>query len=180
MDNKRNYFRVTIPIGLKYKLVDVIATKLDPHVYFDNTESEGLKRQMQYLRQTVNRNLREIPSEHEATGLAIHAIQQQLDTLTQYIRNNEIKSRQVRVSLSEGGIGFKTKEPINIEQTLVLSMELDELEQFYCYGEVKKCIQENNAFSIGIQFIELKEEDQQRLAKFVLQVDAEQRRLRRN
>lgn len=179
MDNKRNYFRVTIPIGLRYKLIDKIVPGSDPHLYFENTEAQVLKLTLQNLRQTVHRNLREIPSEQDNVSLSIHAMQQQLDALSNYVLNKDVKSRQIRVSLSEGGIGFKTKEPINLGQMLVMSLELDELEQFYCFGEVKKCLLEHDTFSIGIQFESIKEDDQQKIAKFVLQVDAEQRRLRK-
>ncbi len=180
MTNQRSYFRVKTPIGLRYKILGSKIGQLDANSLFANSESQQLKRQMQNFRQNVNLQLRSLPSELDTVSLAVHAIQQQIDLMFNYLCNNDDKTHQVMISLSEGGIGFQSPNPINDGHFIAMHMELDELLSISCFGEVVSCEAINQSFKIGIRFFNLSEEDHQLIAKFVLQTDAEQRRLRRS
>jgi len=179
MTNQRSYFRVKTPIGLRYKIIGPHIGQVDAHALFANSEAQQLKRQMQTLRQNVNLQLRTLPSELDQVSLAVHAIQQQIDLMFNFIINDDEKNQQILASISEGGLGFQSTQPITAEHFVGLYIELDELQSFACFGEVISCTSANKSFKIGIKFTDLDEDLQQSIAKFVLQTDAEQRRLRK-
>ena len=179
VDNKRNYFRVQIPIGLRIVHLGNDIPPVPASSHFGESDTAELKRRLQSLRQGVNQHLREIPSEFDAISLALHNIQLQIDLLASEQLKDNGSFHQLKVSLSEGGIGWRQREPMTIKHFIAMQLELDEFTSHCFYGKIMSCHHENDHFSIGVAFQDLEEHELQSLAKFVLQTDAEQRRLRR-
>ncbi|HSG61934.1 MAG TPA: PilZ domain-containing protein [Pseudomonadales bacterium] len=179
MDNKRNYFRVQIPIGLRIVNVGNDIPPVPASSHFEESATAELKRKLQGLRQTVNQHLRDIPTEFDAICLALHNIQLQVDVLAAAHLKEHDTYHRLKVSLSEGGIGWRQREPLKLKHFIALKLELDELNNHCFYGKVMSCEHENDFYHIGVAFQDLEEHELQSIAKFVLQTDAEQRRLRR-
>lgn len=180
VDNKRNYFRVKIPIGMRVVQLGTDIPPVPASSHFGNTKAAELKRRLQSLRLVVNQHLRDIPSELDAISLALHNIQLQVDLLASEQLKDDSSFHQLSVSLSEGGIGWRQREPMKLKHFIAMQLELDEFTSHCFYGKVMSCHHESDHYAIGVAFQDLEEHELQSIAKFVLQADAEQRRLRRS
>lgn len=179
VDNKRNFYRVQIQIGMRIIPMGRNIPPVEACSHFEDSEAVVLKRKMQTLRQTVNQHLRDIPAELDAISLALHGLQQQIDTLAVAQLKDSDAYHTVKVSLSEGGVGWRQREPLPQGEYLALKLDLDDYKNHCVYGKIQSCQRENDYYYIGVAFQDLEEHELQSIAKFVLQADAEQRRLRR-
>ncbi len=179
VDNKRNFYRVQITIGMRVIVMGRDIPPVEACSHFEDTEALILKRKMQALRQTCNEHLRDIPAEFDAISLALHGLQQQFDTLAAAYLKDTDTYHTVKVSLSEGGVGWRQREPLPLGEYVALKLDLDEFKNHCMYGKIQNCQRENDDYYIGVAFKDLEEHELQSIARFVLQADAEQRRLRR-
>jgi len=146
--------------------------------HFEQSQAAIQRQQMQSIRQKVNQNLRQLPAEFDLISFALHGLQQQIDLLANANFREKEQYHKIKVTLSEGGIGWLQKEPIHKNQFLALKLELDEFTDYCVYGKVVSCRPEGSAYHIGIEFQDIDQEVQQEISKFVLRADAELRRLR--
>lgn len=179
MDNKRNFYRVQITIGMRLVLLGTKTPMASAESHFQESEGSRLKLKLQTLRQAVNEQLRQFPAELDTVSMALHGLQQQIDAMATTLCKSSEDYHAIRVSLSEGGLGWRQREALSLGEYLALKLELDDLVSHCVLAKVVSCQTEKDHHLIGVEFINLDEGVLQSIAKFVLQADAEQRRLRR-
>jgi hypothetical protein len=179
VDNKRNFYRVQITIGMRLVMLGTKMPIASAESHFRTSDSSKLKQKLQRLRHTVNEQLRQFPAELDAVSMALHGLQQQIDAIAVSLCKSSEDFHAIRVSLSEGGLGWRQREALSPGEYVALALELDNLISHCVYAKVVSCKIEKDHHLIGVEFKNIDEAVLQNIAKFVLQADAEQRRLRR-
>ena len=185
IEEKRRYFRVNDTINLLYKVIDRSKAGASSHVSNDvlgncslNAALEVLTQEARMLSPRLERRDPEMFEYLKIIDTKINLIAQALS-----IQSSQFSEHDTReVSLSATGLAFSNETAIAVGEFLELRMLLTScMAVIVAYANVVQCkdISEDSPerpFAICVEYVNLKEEDQELLIKHVVKKQLQQLR----
>lgn len=183
-DNKREYYRINHPVVIEYRNVapDEINDPDLQHQFsqtkhgFLHTELAELDSQIQHLEARIG----------QSNSLVLHYLQlldQKIDLIAATVTEPEMTllpaSDKQTVNLSQGGIRFRVGTPVTVNTLLALRIVLPQSHvELPLYAKVLRCLLDkpSNQYELACEFLNMPERYRALLARFVLEVEAKQRK----
>lgn len=168
---KRRFFRIDDAISLSYQLIDEAKANAGLKSTLPNEYS--LASTLDVLSQEALRIVQGLEKQNDPLLELYKVLDAKINALAQTLMfassNIDMQSCQ-EVNLSASGVAFQQLNPLELGQNLVLEMYLPStLALIRVYGKVVKCEQlENGQYSIGVDYTDIKEADQELLIKHVV------------
>ena len=183
----RNYFRVKSAVNIRTAAVTAldIKEKRWPN-NLGKSPSMQLLESLRSIEQESSSTLRSIAEKNRPSEQYLRSINKRIELIASFLTQSDSESAQNRgqkVLISEGGIEFavhdlsetKIGDTLAMEITLKLShMALS------VYGKVINIRESSNKYLIGVEFLEVSDQDRQQLAKHVMQQQMQDKRDAKN
>lgn len=168
---KRRFFRIDDAISLSYQLVDETTAKAGARSAIPNEFSLGgtldvLSQEALRIMQGLEKQSDPLLELYKVLDAKINAVAQAMMFV-----NSNIDTQSCReVNLSASGVAFQQESPLELGQYLAIEMYLPAtLALIRVYGKVVNCEQlKRNDYLIGVDYTDIKEEDQELLIKHVV------------
>jgi hypothetical protein len=179
-EDRRDYFRINDHVLLDLIRVDAQTLSLPPQHHFRNNERFNLLRELRNIDAENNHILRNIAEEDRELEHYLRGLNSKIELLASSLMEHSEQAASVKpqpVSLSEGGISFDSDDDFPIGSYFALQLTLLPERMGICvYIEIANT--SDTTPRIGAHFIGLREGDRQILARHIMQVQINQRRLR--
>lgn len=170
--DRRQYFRIDVPVQLQVKPCsseDVESGSCTG--LFKQNDSQALLDNLRGIDYEHSHLLRRIAENDRSLEAYLRAINKKIELLASHFCAEKNKEQSTTtISLSEAGMCFQTTDPLEpgdfVAAELIL---LPSYNGLYLFAEVISCIETEQIFKLGVRFINLSENDQQLLAKQVMQ-----------
>lgn len=168
---KRRFFRIDDAINLSYQLID------------ENTAHAGIRSAIpneyalagtfDVLSQEASRIMQGLEKQNDPLLELYKVLDAKINALAQVVMfaNTSVNLQECQdVNLSASGMAFKQSASLDVDQYLAIEMYLPStLALIRVYGKVVKCEQlANGEYSVGVEYTDIKEEDQELLIKHVV------------
>lgn len=184
-ENQRNFFRLDIEVALEYRLIDADETDTHPEDFFSSDPAFLIPQKIALLDRELQQ---QTPAQlsHESSNY-LRLTHKKIDLLYQLIANQQkqkLEEHIKSVSLSESGMAFKCKEDWADNQHLALKiMLLPDCIGLYVKAKVIRIETLDNAGEestrYGLEFIGLEEQYRNILARYIMQIQSQQLRQRK-
>ncbi|MGR8929393.1 MAG: PilZ domain-containing protein [Gammaproteobacteria bacterium] len=166
---KRRFFRIDDTISLTYQLIDEGLANAG----MKTSGTYALAATLDLLSQETLRIVQGLEKQSDPMLELFKVLDAKINALAQTLMftSSNIDTKSCRdVNLSASGVAFEQEEPLDIGQYLAVEMYLPAtLALLLVYGKVVKCeTRENGLYLIGVDFTDIKEEDQELLIKHVV------------
>jgi hypothetical protein len=179
-DDRRDYFRIDDKVLLDLVSVDDQALTLPPQHHFRQGGMFNLLRELRNIDAENNHILRTISEQDRELEYYLRGLNQKIELIASSLMQQNEDSATITpqtVSLSEGGISFDSDVNYAIGDYVAVQLTLLPERMGICvYLEI--CNLSDETPRIGANFIGLKEGDRQVLARHIMQVQINHRRLR--
>lgn len=182
-ENQRNFFRLDIDIALEYRLMDNNDEEISPEALFNNDPAFLIPQKIAILdRELQQQNPNQL--ENEASSY-LRLTHKKIDLLYELVASQQMQHQEANikhVSLSESGMAFKCQEDWNNDQCLALKiMLLPDCIGLYIKAKVirREALKDEHATLYGLEFIKLEEQYRNILARYIVQIQSQQLRQRK-
>lgn len=179
-EDRRDYFRVDDFVLLDMVKVDANALTLPPQHHFRQNDMFNLLRALRNIDAENNHILRGIGEQDRELEYYLRGLNQKIELIASSLMEQTENTAAITpkpVSLSEGGVSFDSDEDYAVGDYLALQLTLLPERMGICvYLEI--CNLSDHTPRIGANFVGLREGDRQVLARHIMQVQINQRRLR--
>lgn len=175
MDERREYFRIDdnayigcIPIDERHDSIPE---------YFPKLSQISLYQQLSELEKDTKELIEQISD--KLTHKILSLQNQKIDIISRYVQADSIAESGLaiqKIEVSEGGVGFFHHSEIapNTEVAIML-LFTPSYEAVYSKAAIVDCRKENEQFNIHCSFINLEEQQRQKLARHLLKQQTRQR-----
>ena len=150
---------------------------------FPRSESFSLMRNIQSIDNENALILRNIHDKTPEISAYFLAINKKIETVAAVIAKQIISEHadNISVDLSEGGIGFQSNAPLEINQYYAIKIWFnDKMTGIAAYIKVLACQPiDDSEFHLSCQFTALSEVDEKLISRHIMQVQAKQQRLKK-
>ncbi len=181
---RRSHIRIKDKVLLHYRVLADSEYKEIIHSYEEGTDSPWSLCSHPYFVQEIKTYIKKISERDEALANSLDIIDQKLNLilgLLQKEEDEECPAKPAIVNLSAAGIAFTGKKPLESKQ--ILEIDLGLLPQHFfirCYGKVLRCKKiKEGCYKIGVKFIWITEDDQDRVIEHIFRRQVLQLRMRR-
>ena len=180
-EERREYYRIDDMIALQIKSLSA-PEAASKEVLLDDSPLFNLLSELHLSEFEAQHLLRQL-SEKDRTLAAVLKVQnKRLDLLSQIMAQSlrdELGAPQP-VIISEGGIDFQNPAPLTIGAYLAIKLVLmPQALGLLLRARVTHCAPKGDGFEVGTEFISIPDTQRQLLARYILQKQAQQRRLAR-
>ena len=150
---------------------------------FPSSESFSLMRNIQSIDSENALLLRNIHDKSPEISAYFLSVNKKIETVAAVIAKQIVSEHEnnIAVDLSEGGIGFQSNAPLEIDKYYAIKIWFNEkMTGVAAYVKVVACQQlDDNGYRISCQFKELSEVDEKLISRHIMQVQAKQQRLKK-
>lgn len=175
-DDKRDFFRIRDQVVLDYR--SVAGPELDEDVVFQRAPLLDMLSDLHLLDYESQHLLRQIGERDRTLAGYLKVINKRIDLLGKALamQLDETVGDAVMVTLSEGGMSFPTREPLELSGWLALRLVLlPSRLSMTIPAQVVRCEEdEPGSWNIGVSFEALAEPQRQILARHILQRQAQE------
>ncbi len=136
-----------------------------------------------YFVQDIKSYIKKINDRDEALAKSLDIIDQKLSLILGLLQgdNEECPAKPTVVDLSAAGLAFPSIKPLDPDQILEIDLGLLPQHVFIkCYGKIMRCKPlKEKGYKIGVKFIWITEDDQDRLIEHIFRRQVIQLRMRR-
>lgn len=185
-NERRDFFRIRDKVQLRYLPVDessALANRVPPG--FREDIGYSLVRELQLIDREHATQLRIIADQSRDLEAYLKAINRKIELIAARLAaddDNPDHKQLMAVSLSEGGMSFRSAKALADDSHLALQLTLLPTHiTLVLFGRVINCSpigggEPPSGYAVAVSFVQLREEDRQTLAKHIMQLQLAQRR----
>ncbi|MDH5434355.1 MAG: PilZ domain-containing protein [Gammaproteobacteria bacterium] len=179
--DRREYFRIKNWVFVDYQLVSSIGEGSEKE---SSTNKHSLKiallQELNQIEQESATYLQSLTDKQSQLGNYLLNMNTKMDVLTRFIIQSMDENGEglTEVDISGGGIRFKTKKKIKIDQIIRLEIILlPECFALIAYGRVVNARKnDDDEYDISLVFVDLKESDRDAIIRHIFKLQAKQLR----
>lgn len=181
---RRQYFRIFGKVAVDYKVIteDEMQHGRLPS-QFQVSPFFLLLTELQAYGHDSSYQLRKIAQKDPMVATYLENMNNKIDAIAHAIAKSDVEFENLttqKISLSEGGMSFNSKEPIPLNSYLALKVVFEETYTgLLLYAQVLYCgeQEENGQYKIGIEFSDMPESSRMIVARYILSSQARDRQL---
>ncbi|MDC3333049.1 PilZ domain-containing protein [bacterium] len=180
-NERRDFFRIEADVLLQYQPIDesaAISNLIPPQ--FQENANYSLMQEIQQIEHDNLSQLQQISEEYSGIALYLKGLNKKIDAIATHFAQSLAPAsdqKEKRISISEGGMAFKSSRKHPHDSFLAFNMSLLPLHQnLVIFGKVINCSETHDGFRVAISFIRLSDASRQIITKHIMQQQLEVRR----